>query len=347
MQDTYTIISTKKEGSTARLEIEVPVATLEKFRSDAIKDLSNEISIDGFRKGTAPEKLVLEKVGAMAVTEKVAYRAINNIVPIVLSNEKLDALTMPSISITKIAEGNPLVFVMEVTLLPVVELPEYKKIAQDVPVEKSDAVTDTEVDEYIDYLRRQRAQSAAMAKGEKIDPEKMELPVFDDAFVATLGDFKTVDQFKTELRKNMLEEKNRHADETRRIKIIEKIVDATKTDIPDILVEQELDRMLAKFKYDIERFKMKPEDYLRELKKTEDDLKAEWRADALKRAKMQLILPKIAEAENITVDEKEIEHELVHLKEHDAAINDVHAKMYLRNVLTNEAVFKFLETIKK
>lgn len=346
MQQTYTINSTKKEGSQVRLEVEVPVATLEKFRSETIKDISKEIDIDGFRKGAAPEKLVIEKVGAMAVTEKIAYRTINNLVPIILSNEKLDALTMPSISITKIAEGNPLVFVMEVSVLPVIELPDYKKLATAIPVEETIVVEDKEVDEYIEYLRRQRGHAEAMAKGEKIDPEKTELPTFDDAFVATLGDFKTVDQFKDELRKNMLTEKTNHAAEARRIKIIESIVDATTTDVPDVLVDQEVDRMLAKFKHDIERFKMTPEDYLRELKKTEDDLKAEWRPDAMKRAKMQLILPKIAEAEKITVDEKEIEHELTHIKEHDASINDMHARMYLRNVLTNEAVFKFLETLK-
>lgn len=328
------------------LEVEVPVTTLEKFRVEAIKDLGKEVEIDGFRKGTAPEKLIIEKVGAMAVTEKIAYRTINGMVPIILSNEKLDALTMPSISITKLAEGNPLVFVMDVTLLPVIELPDYKKLATAIPVETNLVVEDKDVDEYMHYIQKQRAHASAMSKGEKIDAEKMELPPFDDAFAATLGDFKTVDQFKTELRKNMLDEKTQRAAETRRIKIIESIVDATTTDMPDILIDQEVDRMLAKFNHDIQGFKMNPEDYLRELKKTEDDLKAEWRPDALKRAKMQLILPKIAEAEKMVIDEKEVEHELTHIKEHDASINEAHARMYLRSVLTNEAVFKFLETLK-
>lgn len=346
MQNTYTITANTREGSQARLEVEVPVETLAKFRKDAITDISKDIEIDGFRKGTAPEKMIVDRVGEMAVTEKIAYRAINNIVPIILSNEKLDALTMPAISITKIAVGNPLTFTMTVTLLPTVELPEYKKLAAAVPVETIDTIDEKDVDEYIEYLRKQRAHAAAMSKGEKIDPEKLELPVFDDAFAATLGNFATVDAFKTELRKNMLEERRQHATETRRIKIIESIVDATTVDVPDVLVDQELDRMLAKFKHDIERFKMNPEDYLKELKKTEEDLKNEWRADALKRAKMNLILPKIAEAENITADEKEIEHELQHLKEHDKDINETHAKLYLRMVLTNEGVFKFLENVK-
>ncbi|MEY2640708.1 MAG: hypothetical protein RL150_101 [Candidatus Parcubacteria bacterium] len=346
MQDTYTITANTKDGSKVTLEIEVPVETLGKFREDAVKDISKEIEIDGFRKGTAPEKMIIDRVGEMAVTEKVAYRAINNIVPIVLSNEKLDALTMPGITITKIAVGAPLVFKMEVTLLPTVELPDYKKIAREVAIETIDTIDEKDVDEYIEYLRKQRAHAEAMSKGEKIDQDNLELPAFDDAFVATLGNFKTVDEFKTELRKNMLEERQQRATETRRLKIMEQVIDATTIDVPDVLVEQELDRMLAKFKHDIERFKMNPEDYLKELKKTEEDLKNEWRTDAVKRAKMNLILPKIAETENITADEKEIEHELEHLKKHDKDINDAHARMYLRLVLTNEGVFKFLEGVK-
>lgn len=346
MQNTYTIITHTKEGSQAHLEIEVPTETLTKFRADAIKDISKDVEIDGFRKGAAPEKMIIDRVGEMAILEKVAYRAINNLVPIVLTNEKLDALAMPSINITKLAVDNPLVFKMSVTLLPSVTLPDYKKLATDVSVETIDSIDEKDVDDYIEYLRKQRAHAAAMSKGEKIEADKLELPVFDDAFVATLGNFKTVDEFKTELRKNMLEERQQRSTETRRIKIMESIVEATSIDVPDVLVDQELDRMLSKFKHDIERFKMSPEDYLKELKKTEEDLKNEWRADALKRAKMNLILPKIAEAENITADEKEIEHELEHIKEHDKDINEAHAKLYLRMVLTNEGVFKFLESIK-
>lgn len=346
MQDSYTITTNTRTGSVVTLELEVPVATLAKFREDAVTEISKEIEIDGFRKGTAPEKMIVDRVGEMAITEKVAYRAINNIVPIVLANEKLDALTMPGITITKIAVGAPLAFKMEVTLLPTVDLPDYKKIASGVPVETIDSIDEKDVDEYIEYLRKQRAHATAMSKGEKIDEANLELPEFDDTFVATLGNFKTVDEFKTELRKNMLEERQQRAVETRRLKIIEQVIDATAIDVPDVLVEQELERMLAKFKHDIERFRMTPEDYLKELKKTEEDLKNEWRPDAVKRAKMNLILPKIAEAESITADEKEIAHELEHLKEHDKDINDAQARMYLRLVLTNEGVFKFLESVK-
>lgn len=342
--ETYKIIKKEeKSGSETELQIEIPITTLDKFREDAVRELSKDIEIDGFRKGNAPEKLVLEKVGEMAVLEKSAYKAINNLVPIIISDEKLEALTMPGITVTKIAEGNPIEFKMSVTLLPKIELPDYKEIAKKTEAPAEQKLEEKEVDEYINYIQTQRAQAEAMAKKEKIDPDKMELPEFNDEFVKTLGNFKTVDEFKTELKKNMLADKQNKAAESRRIKIIEQIINDAKVDVPDVLIDQEIERMMSKFKHDIEQVKMNPEDYLKQIDKTEEDLKKEWKPDAIKRSKMNLILPKIAAEEKLKADEKEVEKEVAHIKEHDKNINESQAKMYVESVLTNEAVFKFLE----
>lgn len=327
------------------LNIEIPFDVVNSFRVDAVKEISSEIEIDGFRKGSAPEKIVVQKVGEMAVLEKSSYRAIYNVIPLVLAQENINALTFPNITVTKIAAGNPVEFKMNVISMPEVKLPDYKKIAKSVEKENDTDVTEKEIDEYIEYIRRQRAQGVAMAEGKKIDADNLELPAFDDEFVKTLGDFKSVDEFKSKLKENMIEEKILRNTETNRIKIIEAIVDKVEAEIPTPLIEQELERMLGKFKHDIERFKMQPEEYLAQIKKTEEDLKNEWKPDAVKRVKMNLILPKIAEAEKIKAEEKDVTHELHHLIEHDPSIAEAHARSYVENVLTNELVFKFLETL--
>ncbi len=332
-------------GGRIEFEIELPVETLKQFRAEAVRDISNEINIDGFRKGSAPESIVVQKVGEMMIVEKSASRAIYNVIPLVITSEKIDAITFPEITITKLAPENPVVFKLSITSMPKISLPDYKSIAKKFPQEKLEEVSDKEIDDYILYIQKQRAHAAAMAKGEKIEEDKLELPAFDNEFVKTLGDFKSVEEFKTKLKENMQEEKNTRAGETRRIKIIEGIVEAVSEDVPDVLIDQEVEKMFSKFKHDIEQFKMKPEDYLAQIKKTEEDLKKEWRPDAVKRVKMNLVLPKIAEQENLKADEKEVEHELHHLKEHDPSINENHARLYVANVLANEAVFKFLETL--
>lgn len=337
----------KREDLTAgeiELSIEVPFDVVNSFRVDAVKEISSEIEIDGFRKGSAPEKIVVQKVGEMMVLEKSSYRAIYNVIPLILAQENINALTFPNITVTKIAANNPLEFKINVISMPEVKIPDYKKIAKSVEKENNTDVTDKEIDEYIDYIRRQRAQGMAMAEGKKID-DNLELPTFDDEFVKTLGDFKSVEEFKSKLKENMIEEKTLRNTETNRIKIIEAIVEKVETEIPTPLIEQELERMFGKFKHDIERFKMKPEDYLAQIKKTEEDLKKEWKPDAVKRVKMNLILPKIAEAEKIKAEEKDVTHELQHLMEHDPSISEAHARSYVESVLTNELVFKFLETL--
>ncbi|MBP9763472.1 MAG: hypothetical protein KBD10_01870 [Candidatus Pacebacteria bacterium] len=331
-------------GGQIELEIEVPFEIIQRFRADAVKEISNEIEVDGFRKGSAPEKIVVQKVGEMMVLEKSSYRAIYNIIPLVLANEKIEALTFPNITVTKIAPENPLVFKMNVTSMPEISLPDYKSIASKIKKEEVE-LKESEVDEYIEYIKKQRAQGMAMSEGKKVDMENLELPDFDDEFVKTLGDFKTVDEFKTKLKENMLEDKKMRNTETHRLKIIEAIVENISTEIPDALIEQETERMFGKFKHDIAQFKMEPEEYLLQIKKTEEDLKKEWRPDAVKRVKMNLVLPKIADAEKIKIDEKEIEHELHHIKEQDSAVDENHARAYIQNVLTNEAVFKLLETL--
>lgn len=333
------------EAGQVELEIEITDEIVRNFRAEAVKEISNEIEIDGFRKGTAPENIILQKVGEMMITEKSATRAIYNVIPLVINDEKIEPLTFPQITITKLAPGNPVVFKILITVMPKISLPDYKKIAKNISASPEAVVEDKEVDDYIDYIRKQRAHGLAMSKGEKIDPEKLELPNLDEEFVKTLGDFKSVDEFKNKLKENMLQDKKMRNIETRRIKIIESIIDEVKDEMPEILIEQELERMFGKFKHDIEQFKMKPEDYLAQIKKTEEDLKKEWQTDAVKRVKMNLVLPKIAETENIKADKKDIDHEVSHLKEHDPSIDENHARLYVENVLTNEAVFKFLETL--
>jgi len=340
----YKILETSEEkGSQFSLTIEVPTETLEKFKDESVRELVATTELDGFRKGKAPEKMILETIGDMALAEKVAYKAINNLAPIVIMNEKIEAMTMPSIDITKLAVGSPLEFKMVVTKFPKIELPDYKKIAKSVPEEKATDIEEKEMDEYIDYLRKQRAQAEAMSKGEKFDAEKSELPELTNDFVKTLGKFETVEQFKEELKKNMSEEKKQKTAEARRLKIMEGIIDETKVDVPDVLIDEEVEKMMQKFKFDIEQYKMNMDDYLKQLEKTEDDLRAEWKPDATKRAKMNLILPEIAKKEKLVADAAAVEKEVAHIKEHQEDVNEQQAKMYVERVLANEAVFKFLE----
>jgi trigger factor len=355
----YKILNKEEKNKELTAEIEISIDFVESLRSKSIKSIGQEVELKGFRKGTAPEKMVADYVGETKIFEEMAFEAVNQILPVIMIEEKIDSLTQPQITITKMAPKNPVILKATFVLMPEVELADYKKIAKSIKQEEVAKIEDKEIEDYIGYLLKSRAESDALknktaggvtaedAKNSKEAAEKTDLPLpeFNDDFVKTLGNFKNVEDFKTQLKENMRAEKDRHAQEKRRIQIIEKVIEESKVDLPDILITEELDRMMEQFRSDIRNYKMEPEAYLKEIKKTENDLREEWKVDATKRAKMNLILPKIALEEKIEADKEKVEHEAKHLAEHHK-VDEARAKQYVEYVLRNEAVLKFLEDLK-
>lgn len=350
----YKILNKEEKNKELTTEIEISIDFVESLREKAIKSIGKEVELKGFRKGTAPDKMVVEHVGEAKLFEEMAFEAINQILPVIMIEEKINSLTQPQISITKIAPKNPVTLKASFILMPEIELADYKKIAKSIEKKEEQKIEDKEIEDYINYLRKSRAESEALKKktsGEVSDNEntennsEVELPIFDDEFVKSLGNFKDVEDFKKQLKENMSAEKERQTKEKRRVEIIEKIISESKVELPDILVEEELDRMVEQFRSDIRNYRMEPEDYLKEIKKTEKDLRNEWRTDAEKRAKMNLVLPKIALEEKIEADKEKVEHEAHHLVEHHK-VDEVRAKQYVEYVLRNEAVLNFLEELK-
>lgn len=351
----YKVLSKDEKQKVATLEIELPATALESHRNKALKNLSKHIELKGFRKGAAPAKMVEEAVGPMHVLEEMAQLAIYDVLPNIIEDEKIEALLQPRIAVTKIAAGNPLVFKAEFVLVPDIKLADYKKVAKSVAVEKDTKITDKEIEEYIQYLRKSRGEAEHMRRKTSADAKERELalelkeaplPEFNDEFVKTLGDFKNAEEFKKVLSENMQKEKENKAAQKRRLEIMEKIIEASKIDLPEVMIEDELHRMMHQFRGDIEAAKMDFADYMKEIKKTEDDMKKEWRPDAIKRVMMNLIVPKIALEEKIEADKKQVAHEVKHLQEHHKDLDEAKATTYVSYMLRNDAVFAFLENLK-
>ncbi|MFA6273579.1 MAG: hypothetical protein WC662_00260, partial [Candidatus Paceibacterota bacterium] len=271
--------------------------------------------------------------------------------------------------ITKLARKNPLGFKIKTAVLPEIKLSDYKKISTKIiseitDKEKNPEVTDEEVEKTIMDIRKSRAPKKHIAdeakehvhkEGEKCehDEEKeikkepeLELPEFNDEYVKALGPFKDVEDFKIKLKENIKLEKGNQQKEKTRLKIIEKIIDDSTIEMPEILVEVELDKILYRMESDITQMGLKFEDYLKHLNKTKEDLKKEFRKDAEKKAKLGLILNEISKTENIKADEAQVAKEVAMILEHYKDADPERATIHAQNVLTNEAVFQFLENQK-
>ncbi len=355
----------KLPKSEVEIEGELEADVFEKYFNKALKKIGENLEIDGFRKGKIPENVLLAKVPEAQILGEMAELALSEHYPKILEENKIDAISRPEISITKLARKNPLGFKIKTATLPEMKLPDYKQIAKKIisglaEKDKNTEVTEKEVEDTIMDIRKSRAPKihvkdstplqTSPQKGEAPSPSekagdevKPELPDFNDEFVQALGPFKDVADFKTKLKENIKLEKENQLKEKTRLKIVEKIIDELKVELPEILIEVELDKILYRMESDITQMGLKFEDYLKHLNKTVPDLRKEFRTDAEKKAKLALILNKIAEVEKISANKEQVASEVAHILEHYKDADPERATMHAENVLTNEAVFKFLE----
>lgn len=339
------------KNSEVEITGEISAEKLEECKQKALKKLSKEADMPGFRKGHVPTSIIAQKIGDKGLLEESSEIALSEEYPKIIIDNKLDVISRPEINITKLAFGNPLVFKIKVAVMPKVELAEYKKIAKNVNNKKEEKkeVTEKDIEAVLLQIRKNKAHEDYHKNNPKDvghnHPEikDEDLPPLDENFVKTLGDFKDLNDLKLKIKDNLEKEREFRAKDKKRIEIVEELIKKSKIDLPEVLVQSELQKMLAQFKDDIARAGLTYEEYLKHIKKTEDDIKKDWRGDAEKKAKMQIILNKISVLEKIEADSKEVEKETQSLLKIYKDADAERVKIYVETMLMNEKVFQFLE----
>lgn len=342
---------TKLPKSEVEIEGELEAEIFETYFKKALQKIGENVELDGFRKGKVPEHVLISNIPESRILEEMAEMALIEHYPKIIETEKIDAISRPEIVITKIARNNPLGFKIKTATIPEVKLPDYKKIAKNAVVESEKEkgnleVTDEDIENTIMDIRKSRAPKQHVTEGaeEENKIEAADLPVFDDEFVKAMGPFENVEDFKTKLKDNLKLEKENQAKEKTRLKIIEKIIDDASIEVPNILIEVELDKILYRMESDITQMGLKFEDYLKHLNKTVEDLRKEFRNDGEKKAKLALVLNEISKIEKIFADEAEVAKEVEHILEHYKDADTERATIHAQNILTNEKIFQFLES---
>jgi trigger factor len=334
------------------------VVEFEKHEGKALERVGERLELPGFRKGKAPVAVVKENVPEMELLEEMAELALMENYMKILEENKIDAIGRPQISITKIGKGSDLEFKIITAVLPEIKLPDYKKISKETIKKNPQAeiiIDEKEIEKVILDLRKMRAEQSrpkhehvegedaeAHAKAHAEIPEN-EYPAFDDEFAKSFGDFKTADELKEKIKGNMKIEKETEQKDKLRLVIVEEIVKQTEGEIPEILIESENDKIMYRLEADITNAGLKMEDYLKQINKNEEDLRKEWRVDAEKRAKLQMIIHSISEKENLKPTDEEIERDVIQITTMYKDADPVRAHAYVEQMLENEKVFKFLE----
>jgi trigger factor len=321
---------TRLPNAEVEIRASVSAARLAPFRERAVKHLLEEAELPGFRKGKVPEKMFVERVGEMRILEEAAERAIAAAYMEIIEGEELSPLGRPEVTVRSLAPGNPLEFSIKSALTPTATLPDYRALAATVMGEEDGPtdVTDAELSTFVNQLMKRKSDDTSEV-------------TLDE--VKKFGAFESVEDFKTKIRTHLVGEKERAGRERKRMRTIESITTASVMEIPNVLIESELDRMLGQFEADITRLSGTFDEYLKKTNKTIEGLRTEWRSDAEKRAKVQIALNEIATKENIVPPRDVVDAEVKHMLDTHAGIDKHRARGYIETVVTNEEVFRFLE----
>ena len=140
--------------------------------------------------------------------------------------------------------------------------------------------------------------------------KEKELPELDDEFASEVSEFETLDEYKADIKEKIRERKKEEAKTERENKLVDLAVENAQMDIPDAMVEEQVQQMTEEFAQRLSYQGLSMEQYLQfsgmDAQKFADDMKPQ----AVKRIETRLVLEAIVKAENIEVSEEEYKAEV-------------------------------------
>lgn len=377
----------KIDNYDSEITVEFEAAELEKAKKNACKQLSERVSIPGFRKGKVPPLQILEQhLGKGAILDEAAEILIQKAAKDVVTDLKIIPVTQMRRKIITCEDGKDFVFTLTFTNYPEVKLGEYKNLKVEKIVTP---VTDKDVDEQINHLREHHANmvdapDSKVAEGDfitldfvgTVDGEKFEggeskdfpleigshkfigdfeeqliglkigdekdvkvtfpenyhaknladkpaifhckinsikhkeLPELNDEFAKKVSKFETLAEFKADVKKNMEANAERRAVENQQQAVIEKAVENMTVDIPPVMIEDRITQMIEELSLQLQSQGMKLEQYMSFSGLDLDAMREQYRESAEKNVLTDILLDEIANVENITVDNQELNYEL-------------------------------------
>jgi trigger factor len=207
-------------------------------------------------------------------------------------------------------------------------------------------VSEEEVEVALKDLRRAFAWQEAEKQHIQMTHEEFEknLPEINEEWAKKMGSDSLVD-LKAKIKKEITETKLYKEKQKRTSLLMEKIIEEANFSLPNIMIEEELDRMELEMKADLERMGLDFQHYLEHIKKTASDLRKDNRKTAENRAKSRLVLIKVASRENIKPDEKLVSEKVDSIIKENPSLDKEKVKNYIFHTHTLEAAWNFLENL--
>jgi trigger factor len=298
----------------------------------ALNKITGETELKGFRKGKAPKEMVETTVGR----EKIYEEALNKLLPKKLEDslkeeseknkdQKFIILDYPKFDLKKEWQpGEELEVTATFSLYPKVDIEKLDtlKMKKEQPKE----VTDNEVEESVNKIfeqykkiketEKKKKEENILAKKEDQDTalvdtqgnsliQKEEDAKKDDTFAQAAG-AQNLEDLKSMVKSELQYHSQMNVENKFEEELVTKMADLVEVDIPDILVQDEMNRIEQRFRSQLARIGTTIEGYLASDNKTKEDLLKEWEVKARENAKIALILNEVKLKNDIPVSDAEI-----------------------------------------
>ena len=137
-----------------------------------------------------------------------------------------------------------------------------------------------------------------------------ELPEIDDELAKKVSTFQTLDELKADIRKNLLENAEKKAENDQKTAVIEQATENITVDIPAVMIDNRVTSMIQEMAMRLEQQGMKLEQYLQYAGTDMAKIREDYRETAEKNVKTDLMLEEVAKAEDIKVEAKDLDAEV-------------------------------------
>ena len=330
----YTV--NRGEKHKAEIKVDIPKDTFEEAYTDVLAAFGKDAKIAGFRPGNAPDDVLESHIGHAKLLNETASFLVSKHIADVLKKEDLSPLDSPQIAVHSLSKGSPFSFTASFVQRPKVKLGDWKKIK--VKKQKAKEITDDDIDLSIKniheaWAKRKTATTEDTEKktedaegktgkfiydahGNKIflkdQEEKKSKRVreseskIDDEFAKAVG-AKDLANLKEIVKRDLEALVSDQAEINFEQAIFAEFLKLVEFEPPEILIEDELNRMIIRLNSELEQQGKKIEEYLKEQQATVEELKKKWREQAEKNVKVSLILEQIGKDEKIQVEKPETE----------------------------------------
>ena len=193
-----------------------------------------------------------------------------------------------------------------------------------------------------EYHAADLAGKEAIFKVKVNEVKAQELPEIDDEFVKDISEFDTLDEYKQDLKAKLQETKSNERKEEARSKAVKFAVDNATVEIPNPMIDEEIDKTMENFSYRMQMQGMSMEDYFAYTNSSEEAFRESVRDDVENQIKTDLVLTKVTEVENIQATEEEIAEAI---EEYAKSYNMEADKM--KETMTDSDKEYFQQTVKR